>query len=258
MSNLETRRARSPRTSDLLADFHEFYAEVLRFRAEIIAASATNGPMREALPSGLAPDAEIIARHLQTLLSRQLARGGDTEATYAMVALADDIFLHESNWPGHNTWRDLLLEYRMFQSHMAGEEIFTRIDRLLEARRTSQVEMGQVYLLVLQQGFRGGLRNAMNSSVLLDYSKRLYAFVYHRTPDLYHNADDQDGYDQEGRVAFPQALAHTLSGQPIAPYRFGGHAAWIAVGGAAFILVTQQLAWMTATSGLVAAASGLP
>jgi type VI secretion system protein ImpK len=229
----------NPLAGGLVAEFRAFYAELLRLRGEIDAATMPPTPLQDMRPS-LMPDAEIVARQLQAVLARQLARGVDPQACYAMAALADDIFLHEVHWPGRDRWREMLLEWRMFQSHVAGEEVFARIALLLQERRPSQLALAHVYLLVLQQGFRGGLRGAADSSRLEDYAAGLYAFAYHHPPNPY----------RENRALMPQALSHTIAGTPLAPRRFGGRGAWLAAGCVGVILLAAQIAWMVAISSL--------
>jgi type VI secretion system protein ImpK len=236
-----------PADDGLVAEFRTFYAELLRLRGEIDAATLPPTPLEPARPSFM-PDAEIVARQLQSVLARQLARGIEPEACYAMAALADDIFLHDVDWPNHSSWRDMLLEYRMFQSHIAGEEVFSRIERLLRERRPSQIAMAKLYLLVLQQGFRGGLRETADPMRLQDFAARLFAFVYHQDAAPFG----------EDRVLMPQALSHTIAGPRLAPLRFGGRGAWITTASVVAILLTAEIVWMTAISGITNAAGAVP
>ncbi|HEU5459777.1 MAG TPA: DotU family type IV/VI secretion system protein, partial [Pyrinomonadaceae bacterium] len=55
------------------------------------------------------------------------------EAQYVMAAFADDVFIH-LNWEGKRAWTSNLLETALFQSHVAGEVFFDKLDRLLRDR----------------------------------------------------------------------------------------------------------------------------
>lgn len=275
----------------LVADFRLFHAEVLRVRAELETASSRLAPPFAALPpdsdrdtfrylyADLAPegteteferaphaaltppppDAEIVAARLAAMLERLLGPPGQSEAAaalrreacYAMAALADDIFLHDVDWPGRDAWRGLLLEYRLFRSHAAGEEVFARIERLLRTRGRGPVALAQLYLLVLQQGFRGGLRAggaADDAAAALEHhAARLFEFIHRRPP----------GLDAPGRMAFPQALAHTLTGPRIEPSRPGGAGVWAAAAAVAALLLAGQAGWLAAVSGIAEAASAV-
>ena len=50
-----------------------------------------------------------------------------SEVVYIMVALADDIFLN-SEWEGKQFWEDNILEQKFFNTQIAGDEIFNRIN----------------------------------------------------------------------------------------------------------------------------------
>lgn len=88
--------------------------------------------------------AEAVARELQALLERdalEAARLGGgygaglyREAQYLMAALADEMFLSELEWQDRDAWQRMLLEHRLFNSSVAGERIFRRIDQVLAER----------------------------------------------------------------------------------------------------------------------------
>ncbi len=124
------------------------------------------------LPEGDEGESEVapsgIRRRLLRLLKRQALEIGTSrgsaaaelygQAQYVMAALGDEILLH-IQWKGTAQWRSHLLESELFQTHHAGEEIFTRIDQLLLDRDPLRAELAQIYLLALGLGFQGGFRD---------------------------------------------------------------------------------------------------
>jgi len=48
-----------------------------------------------------------------------------------MVSLADEFFLHILDWKGQDTWRQQLLEAKLFNSQAAGQRIFENLEILL-------------------------------------------------------------------------------------------------------------------------------
>jgi type VI secretion system protein ImpK len=145
-----------------------------------------------------------------TLLERQAlyARrsGGDfaskvyQQAQYIMAALSDEIFLN-LDWGGGESWRENLLEARLFQSHRAGEEIFRRLDILLLQRDPVYLDLARIYLFTLALGFQGKFRDQEGGAEdRTAYRRRLFNFLTKRDPDF------KDG---AGHL-FPEAYASTL------------------------------------------------
>lgn len=201
----------------LLGQFREFYREVIRLKAQVRhgewvygddEAGDSRPEAERASEEGSPPSA--VWQALLTLLERQALtarrRGGDLataiyrQAQYAMVALADEIFLH-TDWPGREAWQSNLLESKLFQSHRAGEQVFQRIDELLHERDAVYMELATVYLMVLALGFQGRLRDRDDGPLeLASYRRRLFRFLCNREPELH-----------EGGVQLvPDAYASTL------------------------------------------------
>lgn len=198
----------------LVAQFREFYGEVIRLKAQVqrgewvYGTAPTPADGERASEEGSPPSA--VWQALLTLLERQAltARrsGGDLalaiyrQAQYAMVALADEIFLH-TDWAGREAWQSNLLESKLFQSHRAGEQVFQRIDELLRDRDAVYMELGTVYLMILALGFQGRLRDRDDGPLeLASYRRRLFRFLCNREPELL------DGSVQ----LIPDAYASTL------------------------------------------------
>jgi type VI secretion system protein ImpK len=167
-------------------------------------------PGEQLAPSDQARVSTFVWQRLISLFERQEAhawRFGGTygaefykEAQYVMVALADEIFLN-TEWEGRRHWVSNLLETKIFQSHVAGELIFQKLERLLQDRDPVYRDLGAVYLMALSLGFRGKHRGGREDAArLLDYRRRLFSFVFRREPDL----------EDETRRLFPETYFHTM------------------------------------------------
>jgi type VI secretion system protein ImpK len=142
--------------------------------------------------SGPAPVAtSAVWQALVGLLNRQEAEvrrsGGEyasaiyRRAQYVMAALADEIFLY-LDWPGRDAWRTQLLEFKLFQSYQAGEEVFRRIEAVLRTRDPADAELARIYLMALALGFRGALRGPEGQARIDWYRRELYTFLTNRDP----------------------------------------------------------------------------
>lgn len=171
---------------------------------------AASGPGEQLAPSDQARVSTFVWQRLISLFERQEAhawRFGGTygaefykEAQYVMVALADETFLN-TEWEGRRHWVSNLLETKLFQSHVAGELFFQKLERLLQDRDPVYRDLGAVYLMALSLGFRGKYRGGReDAGRLLDYRRRLFSFVFRREPDL----------EDETRRLFPETYYHTM------------------------------------------------
>lgn len=93
---------------------------------------------------------------------------------YLFAALTDEVFLNLP-WQGAEVWSQSLLEAHIFNTQMAGENIFTDIDALLEQTDPLAPDMAEIYLFAIGLGFRGRLRR--DESTLQRYQTRLHQFV---------------------------------------------------------------------------------
>jgi type VI secretion system protein ImpK len=108
------------------------------------------------------------------------------DAQYIMVALADEVFLN-IDWDGKTIWEDNLLESSVFQSQMAGELIFTRLDQLIEENEPLGVDLAILYLLLLGLGFKGRFTQSTDALKINNYRTQLFEFIHRRSPNLYKN-----------------------------------------------------------------------
>lgn len=195
-------------------------------------------------PSGALTTAEIHGRLLTHLETPPPGVSGPqvNEVRYAMAALADEVFIH-LGWSGASSWRHHLLESALFDTHRAGEEIFRRIDHLIQHgdRSHRYAEVALVYLLMLALGFQGKHRgNPRVQQIVEDTRRNLYRFLSGRTPE-----------DGETPRVSPAAYAGTLapSGpRPKMPYLrrwiviLGGVVLlWLLIGHALWLHLTDQL-----------------
>lgn len=228
--------------SILIQQFRSFYREVIALKQVV----------RESTPPLYVGDAihdvaelsavNLVFGRLAALLEQQqrvaLQYGGDftlahEEASYVMVALADEIFLN-IEWEGRVEWNFNLLEERLYHTHIAGEDFFRRCDALMVAvRDASRIELAKVYLLALCLGFQGRYRGFDPYGDLLLYRRRLYHHIFQGSRHL----------QEDPKPLFPGTEEHTVAaGQmkflpPIRTWAF--RLAGIVV----IALVLQHLVW---------------
>ena len=161
------------------------------------------------------------------------------EAQYVMAAFADDVFIH-LNWEGKRAWTSNLLETALFQSHVAGEVFFDKLDRLLRDRDPADKSLAAVYLSALSLGFRGKYHGLNDHGKLRRYRQELFAFVFRQPQDLNNDA----------KIAFPDSYVKNLREEK--RKKLTNPRVWLAV--LAFVLVTYLAVshgiWMSMTSRL--------
>jgi type VI secretion system protein ImpK len=187
-------------------DFQDFYTEVIRLRA-----LAESGVLDGSPADGDASESQVqtIRTRLINLMERgslfagrnagEIGFGLHREVQYVMASLADETFLH-LQWHGADYWTSHLLEAQLFNSHNAGEEFFTRLDRLLDQPERSYTDIYSVYLMALALGFRGKYWGVDDGGRIESYRRRLFVRIYRRRPELF----------AEGARLFPQSYRHTL------------------------------------------------
>ena len=121
------------------------------------------------------------------------------EGQYVMAAFADDIFIH-LDWEGKRAWTSNLIESTLFQSHVAGELFFDKLDRLLRDRDPADRSLAAIYLSAISLGFRGKYHGLNDHGKLRRYRQELFAFVFRQPPDLMN----------EAKVAFPETYVKNL------------------------------------------------
>ena len=269
---------------DILERFFAFVAEMNRQRA--LAEHASAPPADPAAPAGDFPsflldapvaaadrggaphatvpdiDPELLLDRLQSYIEadiRDFARQGTDllvaqfrEAQYAMVALADDIFLHEVAWNGRDTWRYNHLEHRIFQSRLAGDRIFERIEGLLAANDRRLIQLASVYLCILSLGFKGRFRGTDDDTLLRSQAARLFRLVSGREPALFA---EWSGHHRQPVIA--SAYAHTVSADRANPGPWRLDWRRLLAAAAATWLVGGQILWLSASAPLSDAAAAV-
>lgn len=248
------------RSSFLLTQFREFYREVERLRRIVLdttsaagtrylmAAAGSHssfpGPLESPGPAELS--ASMVWQQLLSLLERQAQEAGEMggsfafeiyrEAQYVMCALADEVFLSE-DWAGRREWP--LLEGRLFQTHHAGEEVFNRIDRLLQRNDAFYVDLASVYFQALSVGFQGKYRGTGSNRLGL-YRQQLFAMIYRRNPKLFSG----------GSFLFPQAYQNVMENLTVKLLPAHWMGLWLVAGVLVLWMVAAQYAWSNATSSI--------
>ncbi|MBX9805061.1 MAG: DotU family type IV/VI secretion system protein [Alphaproteobacteria bacterium] len=120
-----------------------------------------------------------------TIQAGEFAASSYQDSLYAMVAFADEIFLNIP-WAGQKHWENNLLESRFFQTQIAGELIFEKIEELVSNNDPMRADLAIVYLLILGLGFKGRYRGEeANVEQLSLYRHQLYRMVNRHPSTLY-------------------------------------------------------------------------
>ena len=201
--------------------------------------------LQERLQAYIEADIRDYARQGTELMVAQFR-----EAQYAMAALADDLFLHEVVWQGRDTWRFNHLEHRVFQSRLAGDRIFERIEALLATNDRRLNQLASVYLCVLSLGFKGRYRGGDGEAVLRSLAERLFRLIAGREPAL-----RSEWSERLRQPVIPGAYAHTVSGERSHP----GHRRldWrLALAGVGLAwLLGGEILWLGASAPIADAAA---
>lgn len=235
---------RNPGADMLLDDFRAFYDAVEEWRGKALAVQPAGRADIQAALSGLL-QAQALAAHRQG--GEVLARA-QAQAAYPMAALADEIFIY-LDWTGAADWLCHLLEQRQFHSHVAGEELFDRIDRLESEGGLLRPALARLYLLTLGLGFEGRYRGAPEGGMALRrYRDRLHLMAFGRRPAL----------DAPKTRLTPEAYAHTPSPPP--PPAPPGFVAWVGrlVTALLALFALSALVWAVAAWPLLRALALLP
>lgn len=189
--------------SVLLAEFQNFYYELLRQKEKALRMREHKTQMHTVhVDQDLEKNPDDTIKHetwylteIQNNLSiffeaqqNRLSKNGVgnhfiMDSLYIMVTLTDEIFMTIS-WPGAREWTNFTLEAKFFQTQIAGELIFKKIDTLLASNDPIQKELALLYMLSLSLGFCGQYRGGIDKEKLLYYRQQLYSFVEHKPSNL--------------------------------------------------------------------------
>ena len=195
-------------SSLLLSQFRDFYTELINLKKLIRTGTAfglTGAPEKSEgdRAAGAVADRLVAVMEQQAVLAGR--RGSDyttfyRQAEYVMAALADEILLHHLSWSGKQAWNNHLIEYKLFKTRIAGEEFFTRLDRLLQTPDPMYKDLATVYLLAIMLGFRGKYYGSKDQATIDFYRRQLYTFIFHGRPEL----------KKDTKILFPEAYLHTV------------------------------------------------
>lgn len=237
----------------VLTCFTTFYEEVARLKLaiknkELVRLLQPEQPYAAIEPQELA---ERISHRLRAIIDQQsrdvAAQANDAEmeayrrARYAMVALADEIFILNLSWPSAEYWPEYLLEHAVAGTRIAGRKFFEYVrDQLGIRERTSlDADLAAVFLLALQLGFQGMYRGKEGQEALRAYRTRLYPLASGRKLD-----------GDRGRM-FAQAYEYTVVNDrdntrvALTPWL-----RWAAYGAAVYLIVSSLL-WLMLTWSLL-------
>lgn len=127
---------------------------------------------------------ELFSLHAQNQVG-EFAVSHFQESLYIMVAFADEVFLSFA-WPGQKRWENHLLEAQLFHTQVAGENVFKKLDALIEANDAVRNDLALIYLLIISLGFKGKYRGEDDEGKLAWYRQQLYVMINRHPPGLYH------------------------------------------------------------------------
>lgn len=116
----------------------------------------------------LAQGIDAFIRSLPTLVRNDA--NTSRAAAYTLVGLADERMLHYSAG-GLERWRERLLEYELYGSALAGQEIVSRAQSAAQGFHDSNKGdssiLAPLYLAIFRSGFEGSLRGDVTGLTLL-------------------------------------------------------------------------------------------
>jgi type VI secretion system protein ImpK len=192
---------RSRHDLGLMECFHEFHAEVARLERAV---SGEEPPAPEAVKSRLLA---VFERQSADARRRLADHEQPTfkDAQYVMVAMADEAFLL-LDWSGRDLWTRRPLEAEEpFSSHVAGEQIFRRIEAITREPMSVPGELLSVYLAALALDFQGKYRHGSDSASELSRYRRMLAQKLEKV--------DYEAVRPTSELC-PQAYDATLAGAP--------------------------------------------
>lgn len=128
-------------------------------------------------PKGIHHNISMILKSITDSENVSSFKKSTKEILYAMVAIADEVFLN-MDWSGRHYWEENMLENRFFNSQIAGEEIFNRINDLLAESDPLSLEKAEIYLNMLSLGFQGKFRGVEEGKAEINlYRSKLYDFI---------------------------------------------------------------------------------
>lgn len=209
----------------LTKNFQDFYHEVLRQKELALRASGVveSEEVAQNLCHKIQHRFRLLLEEQSMAAAQQVGEFASLfyqEAQYVMVALADEVFLG-LNWSGRKQWEKNLLEAQLFQTQIAGELFFKKLDALLESNDPIKAQLSTVYLCALGLGFRGKYRGQDDGGRIKRYRLALFQMSHRRPVTLF----------QPGRAYLMESCYHHILSSPFSRglpdvrfwlYAFGG------------------------------------
>lgn len=218
MTNTRTSRLNN---SPLLQCFQAFYYEILRLKERALryGEGDVHDVESEVREQATFNRIDEIQARIKSFLEVQsgiyanktggISAGLFQDAQYIMVVLADEIFLNLA-WAGAKEWRKSLLEGQIFQTQIAGELFFKKIDSLFDTHDASRYEIGQLYLMTLSLGFRGQYRHNDVSDRVRWYQEQLYQMCCQDPTHLFNTNTTKALFEQAYDYTFNEAPGRGL------------------------------------------------
>ncbi|CAO4841665.1 MAG: hypothetical protein FADNKDHG_01092 [Holosporales bacterium] len=194
-----------------MQNFQMFYYEVLRQKEKAFRTFENEEQETTTYVESIVQEIQKKLHHVLEAQSLQATKniGGITasyfrDSQYVMVALADEIFIN-MEWAGSRIWRKNLLEGQVFQTQIAGEQFYKRLDLLLQSNDPTRCELGQVYLTALSLGFKGRFNEGKDQEQLDWYKDQLFVLMKGRHNELFYPGRPRLNDDP---------YAYTISEQP--------------------------------------------
>lgn len=177
-------------------------------------------------------------------LGQQSDREIADEVRFLKAAVADELLLHRP-WPGREVFFHYLVERQLYGSSFSGDHIIDRVEVLLSDPSAHADALAGVYLLALNAGFEGRLRDgtqAMAGRAHQMLRHGLFRRAYRREPEPL-SAQSRIPSAQR-RVVSEQAYRHVLS--HLVPVRVFRLTRGVALFFAAclFLLAASQIIWL--------------
>lgn len=233
-------------SSLLLQRLRLFVGEVARLLDGYARALPDSGQTSDDPRRAAADASETLARAIaaQTMEISRVGSPSDRAAVdelrYLMAAVADELLLTDA-WPGRDRFTECLVEMRLFGSSVAGDEIFRRIEALLDDGAQPSA-MAPLYLFAISIGFEGRYHGDDAAQDLAALRDALFRKIHAREPELHPGLADLPRH--AGRVLSPQAYRQPLS--DIAPVRFFriSRPTVVFLASMAVLLALSQAAWL--------------
>lgn len=177
-------------------------------------------------------------------LGQQSDREIADEVRFLKAAVADELLLHRP-WPGREVFFRYLVERQLYGSSFSGDHIIDRVEVLLSDPSAHADALAAVYLLALNAGFEGRLRDgaeAMAARAHQMLRHGLFRRAYRREPEAL-SARSRIASAQR-RVVSEQAYRHVLSHLvPVRVFRITRGVA-LFVAACLFLLAASQIIWL--------------